>query len=770
MPYGESLETTISERWGHICSDIAPPAQVLWTFDGKPIGPSAIGWQLTGVVWPDPPGTFRSSPTPTGLQVTETWRTGHTLADALQGTDPAVVIGDAVACPIPRDRVVESVFDWADGTKDFSNAIVPTAGNSMQTLADLMVAGSSLPDLPAAWADSAFDPELAVKPLACEGRILRSSTDDFPEPAPFAPDEDRELVKKVWNDTGFTPSEFANTIRLSVDSGLEHLELLLLVSERMLNEGLVVTSFDRDGNVVAREPVTGANMVHSGNPLPPAYTDPHGPWADPIERAGVIAARVVTTEGDLLLARVKVPIPGDVPVVEVGAERRHEDVIGTPFYLIAAVGIGTAERHRFDYDTKVVKTERDVLQSTLTQDPNDVALLVPAQGYAVKVSWRAAVKKQEPKPAATETPAWQPVETQTFRFAADGPDEAPKDLGPWMLASAPSMDETGVLCGEPIRIALATQNVPALFDAYGEELRVRVQAASGFHPEPPGGGPAGGPFTLPNPYAEADPLHVMGQLTPTLGQVMTPWQEAVTNVLGSPDFPCFDVSGSHTFGTIVTLPYDLQPLTDYLIDIEAVPKAAAADAVGRRVHRVGFTTSRFTTVNDLADLSRLVSPAARHVPNPAALTALPAAPSGDVLDAAYQAAGLTVPTVPRYPAVQVLWSGEDMPQPVAVVVESSESMSRLRPMPTSVSGPPDPSAGPGHKWWAAVDRQWLSLRASTTAPAARGPAAGGGDEDSPWPRRHPGARAARPRLPGQRAAAGPGRDRGRSGRGPREAR
>ena len=78
VPYGESLETTISERWGHICSDIAPPAQVLWTFDGKPIGPSAIGWQLTGVVWPDPPGTFRSSPTQTGLQVTETWRTGDT--------------------------------------------------------------------------------------------------------------------------------------------------------------------------------------------------------------------------------------------------------------------------------------------------------------------------------------------------------------------------------------------------------------------------------------------------------------------------------------------------------------------------------------------------------------------------------------------------------------------------------------------------------------------------------------------------------------------
>ena len=397
-----------------------------------------------------------------------------------------------------------------------------------------------------------------------------------------------------------------------------------------------------------------------------------------------------------------------------------------------------------------------------------MALLVPAQGYAVKVSWRAAVKKQEPKPAATEAPAWQPVETQTFRFAADDPDEAPKDLGPWMLASAPSMDETGVLCGEPIRIALATQNVPALFDAYGEELRVRVQAASGFHPEPPGGGPAGGPLTLPNPYAMADPLHLMGPLTPGLGRVMTPWQEAVTNVLGGPDFPCFDASGSQTFGTIVTLPYDLQPLTDYLVDIEAVPKAAAPDAVGRRVHRVGFTTSRFTAVTDLADLIRLVSPADRHVANPAALTALPVAPTGDVLDAAYQAAGLAVPTVPRYPAVQVLWSGEEVPQPVAVVVECSESMSRHRPVPTVVSGPDDPSAGPGHKWWAAVDRDWLSLQASATAPAAGDPPRAVVTRTVLGPG-EPCARAARPRLPRQRAAAGPGRDRGRAGRGPREA-
>jgi hypothetical protein len=106
----------------------------------------------------------------------------------------------------------------------------------------------------------------------------------------------------------------------------------------------------------------------------------------------------------------------------------------------------------------------------------------------------------------------------------------------------------------------------------------------------------------------------------------------------------------------------------------------------------------------------------RHLPIPGALSSLPTAPSGDVLDAAYQAAGLAVPTVPRYPAVEVLWSGDTVPQPVAVVVECSEAMSRRRPMPTPVNGPADPSAGPGHKWWAAVDKEWLSLQVSTTVP------------------------------------------------------
>ena len=66
-----------------------------------------------------------------------------------------------------------------------------------------------------------------------------------------------------------------------------------------------------------------------------------------------------------------------------------------------------------------------------------------------------------------------------------------------MLASAPGMGDVGVFFTEPVRIALAHQQVADLFAAYGKELRVVVRSASGKHPEPPGGGAPGAPVTIP---------------------------------------------------------------------------------------------------------------------------------------------------------------------------------------------------------------------------------------------------------------------------------
>src|SRR5205085_12310407 len=93
------------------------------------------------------------------------------------------------------------------------------------------------------------------------------------------------------------------------------------------------------------------------------------------------------------------------------------------------------------------------------------------------------------------------------------------------------------------------------------------------------------------------------------------------------------------------------------------------------------------------------------------LDALPEQPAGPQLDAAFTAAGLGVPQVPRYPRVVVLWDSTSPAQPVAVLVEGNEELWRSRPMPVELTAPPD-ATDPTHKWWAARDRAWLLLEPS----------------------------------------------------------
>jgi hypothetical protein len=149
------------------------------------------------------------------------------------------------------------------------------------------------------------------------------------------------------------------------------------------------------------------------------------------------------------------------------------------------------------------------------------------------------------------------------------------------------------------------------------------------------------------------------------------------------------------------------------------------------IHRVPFTTGRYFDVNQIAELVRTAAWDHTVVTNPAALAMLGERPTGDQLDAAFQAAGLPPPLAPTLPLVQVLWNADLVPQPVAVVVEGAEPLWRSRDMPTVVQGPADAS-DPTHRWWAARPQEWLAPQASSAGgglPAAtvtriiRGPGA-----------------------------------------------
>jgi hypothetical protein len=728
IPYGERLTEIVEERWGEVCTPVARPAPVLWTFDGKPIGPSPVGWSLPGVPWPDPPGTVRSAPSAAGLSATERWRTGNARADRIQGTSPAVVVGDAVACPGQHRgerAIVDSVKDWAAGDPGtFSRAAGLARPGGLQDAADLLAGGTSLADVAAAWDRQAWDPELDRRPLTCDGRILRSPLLDSADPAPEGTEADREFVRAARKEAGFEPSALEDSLVLRTESAFERLTLLLLMPRATTEmKWLVLRFFNEKGDELDRQRVHSGDVVDSGRPVPPDWTDPSGPWADPVERAGRIAARVAATTngkagefGDLVLVLVHAELPGGTARVEVGWDREVARMPAPAFYVVAAEGLVTTELWRFEWDESSQSKDREALESVLTQDPDDHALLVPGATYTVRVRWEAESKEQEAKPAASAPEAFTAQPAAEFRFQADPATEAPKDLDPWVLASSPSMNETGVLCREPIRIALATQNTSALFAAYGEQLEVVVRAASGHHPAPPGGG-------LGDAIAVPLAVGALGSIlkpAPKALAVTSPFEQAVGELVDR--LSCVDAGGGRTHHSVIEIPYDLEPLTDYLIDVMAVRTSGGAGR--RRVHRIGFTTSRFGKVGDLADLVRLGAVGHRVVENPAPLLALPAAPTGDQLDAAFQAARLGVPTVPRYPKVEVLWSPAAVPEPVAVLVECSESMWRSRPMPTKVLGPVD-AVDPAHQWWAAVRRDWLFLAPSVAPVAAGDPARAG---------------------------------------------
>ena len=608
--------------------------------------------------------------------------------------------------------------DWQTGQPlTFSNEVLPRTGKAFLDVTARLAAGGTFRDLLATQQDATWDPGIG-NPLSrvkydCDGRILRSPERDVPDPAPFGSEADRELVKQVWSDTRFQPDPLADAVSLEADfDGFAALTVLALVPERALGNDLVLSLRDAKGGERGQERVSSSHLVGADNPLPPNWVDPGGPWADPVERAGRIAARVAATaEEGLYLVLVSLrELPDEIHRVVVGWDRDVGQ--GTDFgafYIVAAEGVLASEVSRYDWDTTTLDSEREALSNALTQAADDVALLTPGQNYTIDVTWKAASADQDAQPPATPDPTWGTPVTQSFQFRADPPAEVPSDLSPWILATTPGMDEVGVFRTEPVRIALATQKVAALFDAYGKELRVVIHAASGHHPEPPGGGGPGAAFTIP-----VSPTTPFGALIPAAFGVMSPWQQAVLEMLDERGERCVPTSGSSTETYTLTLPYDFEPLTDYLIDIHAVPNGAAANATGL-VHRIGFTTSRFAAA---AELASYIAPAPvehRAVPVPGALASLPSAPTGAQVDDAFQAAGLAVPQVPDFPRVQVLWTPDAIPQPVAIVLESSEPLWRSRVVPTVIPAPAD-APDPSHTYYAGRPADWLSVVASGVPP------------------------------------------------------
>ena len=711
LPYGEKLVDAVKREWD-VCTPAPPPAASLWTFDHQPAGPDPDGWRLRGVRWPDPSSAVPVTRPNVDVDVTEPWRTGVPVADLL-GPAPAVVLADAVACPTP-DPIEPGLRAWDDGNPPSATAGLHHAGGTRQ-LAAALAAGVSLLDATAHVSATGWQPQIGPEDGACWGRILRSPAGQDDRPTADGPPEDVRVVEDAWTATGHTPNELRNAVRAAPTSPLATASVLLLASRRALDLGaLRVRRLDAKGQAIDDTAVTEAHRLGGGvGSLPPEWWDPAaGPWADPVQRAGRVAARVAAQtlkERDrYALAFVELPDTDGASVIDIGWDRGAPEDL-PPFYVVALSGLPVAELMRHTRQSEYIKGRREVLATTLTQDPSNHALLRPGKQYTVRVTWQSQSVEQEAQPTTVDADGWSATQVEERSFWTVPKSAAPDDLGPWLMATAPSTGEVGVLRTQPVRMALTTQSVLRLFAAHDRTLKVRVRAASGSHPAPAGGQP-NDLVTIPLvPGGNLHPLNPDIAVTSAFGKALAEVAAGLSCVDPGPAPPPLEVE----------IPYEFDPLTEYIVDVYAPATAATTVTDADRVHRVQFTTSRFRTVDDIAVMVRDAVVEDRAVTDPTPLTALGTAPPGPELDEAFIRAGLDVPRVPRFPGTQVLWGRRGgVVEPVAVVVDSSEPLWRSRVLPKEnqdTSQSPDPK----HTWWVREPQEWLRVDTGGSAQVDR---------------------------------------------------
>ncbi|WP_394847004.1 hypothetical protein LZC95_05995 [Pendulispora brunnea] len=532
-------------------------------------------------------------------------------------------------------------------------------------------------------------------------KVLEAPSEMFAEAFPVGVSD--PLRKALQELESKRKEDLRDVVRIT---GGPFLELTLLVFARikMVDAGLLKVRAFASGGLELPAPVDFKAVSSSGAELPGAWRDGAGPWKEDVALARAYFATSLSQRGwSEYLVTVK--LPSAALIVDIGisplAKAVQEFGLTPPsWHLAVASGLSEKESRRAGEDGAEAEDDKDGLEDALGDQKH--ALLIPNARYEVRVRYDAEIGQ---KPTDPE-PGQDPDEIVVLRTVNDASDartfytdaEPPRSLDPWMLAQFPSPGDGYHFTDDPVVIVFGTDDVLELFKAYQRQLRAVARAAS-FRGS---AGTPNAPFT-----------HLM--LTPLFqrvgGVVLSPWEATVRRLIGNKTCGSFDPNANR-HGR-VTLPFKLDPLTDYVVDVEALTNAGAPappstrpDDLGRRpLFRHSFTTSRYRNRGELAESVRLALPVPRTVQNPALIRALAEQLGDEAFDRALHEAGLEVTSRPDDARVTVLWSQDAVAQPVAVLIETPEPLWRTRTEPK----PEYDDAGVYIQRWTMAAAQWLSV-------------------------------------------------------------
>ena len=260
----------LTSVWGGLCTPIAPPACVLYTFCGQRLGPAANGWSLTGIPSPDPPGTTRTTPPPTTMQVTGTAPANvaalyGTLAPLFSapGQQAARVIG-----------VGDSKLRCMRGL-ELPELIGPVTSPNVKLLIE---------ELGEEGAQKAEAIGKRLDALAGNWRYVRFATGQARRINLYLAVHSRAVNRAVL--AASEPLDLrADNAQLAAAGQLLPLTKALQAQGAQPFYDIVIRERDAKGALIVQHSLASLNptLVNGTSGLPTAWTDPAGPWAAEVD-------------------------------------------------------------------------------------------------------------------------------------------------------------------------------------------------------------------------------------------------------------------------------------------------------------------------------------------------------------------------------------------------------------------------------------------------------------------------------------------------------
>ena len=542
------------------------------------------------------------------------------------------------------------------------------------------------------------------KPL-CEVRLLSAPICDDGRAIVLGNPQKQVEVEAALIEAGVTHGPLDEVVVLKTGA-YQYTRLLLFTWAFLVKAGrLIVRSLDAEDNEINRVVVSLQDHELSESLLPSTWSDPQGPWYDSIVDI-INWGDLVENSDNAFLSRNLIPV---FVTLEDGeqADRIEIGLVphqGTPssqplpkfvpsYYVAAIESLRGTEVARSQWDNAEIERDRAAITQVFGPGGSNNAFLYPDSLYRITTAWtgtRKSDRKQEEDESQEDIQTQDG--TQTFWFRTDS--QPPTRLDSWIMTTLPQEDEQHVFRSDPLRIVFNTHDVQRLFKAYGYALRVRLQAASTHHPDSQAG--------------QEHPAPINDETLLKVGpEILSPWEATLQELLKG---QCIEIDDGRDRHGLMLIDLPLDPYTNYILDIESVE-----DETGTSVYRRHFSTGAYENFESFARSLQAVKVSHRAVPS-GSMAAIrdffgSRDPLGAEFDQQWREQGLEVMPVPDKARIVVLWeqTGDQLPQPTAVLIDASEPMWRSRPYPVEII---DDSGPRPTQRWVLEPRSWLTLNES----------------------------------------------------------